>query len=78
MKLFITKKCIMEKMKEQLAELLEVDEVKDSDVLEDFECWDSLTILSIIAWASENYGKTLLAKDINKAKTVGGLLALLK
>ena len=68
----------MEKMKEQLAELLEVDEVKDSDVLEDFECWDSLTILSIIGWASENYGKTLLAKDINKAKTVGGLLALLK
>ena len=68
----------MEKMKEQLAELLEVDEVKDSDVLEDFECWDSLTIFSIIAWASENYGKTLLAKDINKAKTVGGLLALLK
>lgn len=68
----------MEKMKEQLAELLEVDEVKDSDVLEDFECWDSLTILSIIAWASENYGKTLLAKDINKTKTVGGLLALLK
>ena len=68
----------MEKMKEQLAELLEVDEVKDSYVLEDFECWDSLTILSIIAWASENYGKTLLAKDINKAKTVGGLLALLK
>ena len=68
----------MEKMKEQLAELLEVDEVKDSDVLEDIECWDSLTILSIIAWASENYGKTLLAKDINKAKTVGGLLALLK
>ena len=68
----------MEKMKEQLAELLEVDEVKDSDVLEDFECWDSLTSLSIIAWASENYGKTLLAKDINKAKTVGGLLALLK
>ena len=68
----------MEKMKEQLAELLEVDEVKDSDVLEDFKYWDSLTILSIIAWASENYGKTLLAKDINKAKTVGGLLALLK
>ena len=62
MKLFITKKCIMEKMKEQLAELLEVDEVKDSDVLEDFECWDSLTILSIIAWASENYGKTLLGQ----------------
>lgn len=68
----------MEKMKEELAELLEVDKVKDEEVLVDFECWDSLTVLSIIAWASENYGKTLLAKDIKDAKTVGGLLVLLK
>lgn len=63
---------------EQLAELLEADEVKDAEVLEDFECWDSLTILSIIALASEKYGKTLLAKDINEAKTIGGLVALMK
>ena len=48
----------MEKMYEELAELLEVDEVKGNEVLSDFECWDSLTVLSIIAWASENYGKT--------------------
>lgn len=68
----------MEKMKEELAELLEVDDVKDDEVLADFECWDSLTILSIIAWASENYGKTLLAKNVSEAKTVGGLLILLK
>lgn len=68
----------MEKMHEELAELLEVDELNNEDVLADFECWDSLTVLSIIAWASENYGKTLLAKDVNEAKTVGGLLALLK
>lgn len=68
----------MEKMYEELAELLEVDEVKDNEVLSNFECWDSLTVLSIIAWASENFGKTLLAKDVNEAKTVGGLLALLK
>ena len=63
---------------EQLAELLEADEVKDTEVLEDFECWDSLTILSIIALASEKYGKTLLSKDINEAKTIGGLVALMK
>ncbi len=68
----------MEKIYEELAELLEVDEVKGNEVLSDFECWDSLTVLSIIAWASENYGKTLLAKDVNEAKTVEGLLALLK
>lgn len=68
----------MEKIYEELAELLEVDWVKDEEVLADFECWDSLTVLSIIALASENYGKTLLAKDVNEARTVGGLVALLK
>ena len=68
----------MEKMKEELAELLEVDEIVQDEVLADFECWGSLTVLSIIAWASENYGKTLLAKDVNRAETVGGLLTLLK
>lgn len=68
----------MENIYEQLAELLEVDEVNDAEVLEDFECWDSLTVLSIIALASENYGKTLLAKDVNEARTVGRLVALLK
>lgn len=68
----------MEKMYEELAELLEVEQVVDGDRLKDFECWDSLTVLSIIAWASENYGKTLLAKDVNDAETVGGLIALLR
>ena len=60
----------MEKIYEELAELLEVDSVKDDEVLADFECWDSLTVLSIIALASENYGKTLLAKDVNEAQIV--------
>lgn len=68
----------MEKIYEELAELLEVDSVKDDEVLTDFECWDSLTVLSIIALASENYGKTLLAKDVNEARTIGGLVALMK
>lgn len=68
----------MENIYRQLAELLEVDEVKDSDVLEDFECWDSLTILSIIALASEKYNKTFSANEINEAKTVGKLIALIQ
>lgn len=68
----------MEKIYDELAELLEIEKVSDEDILSDFECWDSLTILSIIALASENYGKTLFAKDINEAKTVGSLITLLK
>ena len=68
----------MEKICEELAELLEVDSVQDDEVLTDFECWDSLTVLSIIALASEKYNKKLLAKDINASKTIGGLIALMK
>ena len=68
----------MEKICEELAELLEVDSVQDDEVLTDFECWDSLTVLSIIALASEKDNKTLLAKDINASKTIGGLIALMK
>ena len=68
----------MEKICEELAELLEVDSVQDDEVLTDFECWDSLTVLSIIALASEKYYKTLLAKDINASKTIGGLIDLMK
>ncbi|MDR2085181.1 MAG: phosphopantetheine-binding protein [Bacteroidales bacterium] len=67
----------MEKIYEELAELLEVDNINDDDVLKEFEAWDSLTILSIIALASENYNKTLLAKDINGAENVGNLIALI-
>lgn len=67
----------MEAIYEQLAELLEVDQVRDTDVLADFECWDSLTILSIIAMASENYDVTLLAKEITNAKSVSGLISLI-
>ncbi len=63
----------MEDFKNQLAELLEVDNVNDTDVLTDFECWDSLTILSIIAVASENYSVLLNNDDIRNAGTVGGL-----
>ena len=68
----------MEKIYDELAELLEVDLVRDDDVLDELECWDSLTVLSIIALASESYGKTLLAKDVREAQTIGRLVDLLK
>jgi len=37
-----------------------------------------LTILSIIAFAGENYNVTLSAADINNSKTIGGLKDLIK
>jgi acyl carrier protein len=61
-----------------IAELLEVDNVEMNDEFTSFECWDSMTILSIIAFVDENYSVALSAADINKSKTVGGLIELIE
>lgn len=68
----------MNNFKTEIAELLEVDNVELNEELAKFECWDSLTILSIIALTGENYNVTLSAADINNSKTVGGLMELIK
>jgi len=68
----------MENFDENIAEILEVDNIEMNDGLASFECWDSLTILSIIAFAGENYNVTLSAADINNSKTIGGLKDLIK
>ena len=47
------------------------------DVLEDFDYWDSLAILSIISMASESYKKTFKAADIRECKTIGDLCKLI-
>ena len=59
----------------ELAEVLEVDEVKPDDVLLDFETWDSLTELSVLATVDASYGVNLTAADLRNLKTVGELVA---
>jgi acyl carrier protein len=68
----------MEDFESVVAELLEVDSVNLKDELSAFECWDSLTILSIIAVTDTNYGVTLNAADVNEAKTIGGLKEMIR
>ncbi|MDR0605452.1 MAG: acyl carrier protein [Bacteroidales bacterium] len=63
----------MDNFIEQIAEILEVDTVTTNDVLTEFEAWDSLAVLSIIALADEYYGVTLSAAEVRNAKTVGGV-----
>jgi len=63
----------MEDFENTLSEILEVDAVNPDDKLESFECWDSLTILSIIAIADSKYGVMLNANDVYIAQTIGGL-----
>lgn len=67
----------MNNFREQMAELLEEDNVQMTDKLTDFEAWDSLTQLSIIALAGENYGVTISATELTEAVTVGGVKKLI-
>ena len=68
----------MEKFLEQMSKILEEDSVKLDDELEQFDAWDSLTILSIIAYASEGYGIIISAKEIREAHTVEGIWKLIQ
>lgn len=67
----------MDKYLEFLKELLEEENINQSDVLTSFEAWDSLTILSIIASADEQFNVTINSKEILEANTVGGLINLI-
>jgi len=62
----------------KLAEILEVERVKAADVLSDFDYWDSLTILSILAMLDSAYGINLTATDLRQMKTAGELAAALQ
>jgi acyl carrier protein len=68
----------MENFLEKMAELFEVDRVLLTDTIIDFDAWDSLTSLSIIAYIGEEYQKTISATQITEAETIGGLYELIK
>lgn len=68
----------MENFESTIAELLEVESVRPDQKLESFECWDSLTQLSIIAVADTNFKANITAKEIIEAETIGGLKALIE
>ncbi len=61
---------------EKLEELMELDEGTlsiDSD-LTDIEEYDSMALLSIIAFADKNFGKKLTADQLVKVTTVESLI----
>ncbi|KIA99830.1 acyl carrier protein [Flavobacterium sp. KMS] len=68
----------MEDFLEKMAELFEEDTVELTDSIVDFDAWDSLTSLSIIAYSGEEFQKSITSAQIIEAKTIGGLYELLK
>ena len=59
-----------EKFYTELAEILEVDEVTPNAILHDFDNWDSLTALSIMAMLDKGYGVNISTTDLNSIATV--------
>lgn len=61
---------------ENIADILEVepDEVQEDMVLEDFETWDSVAVLSVIAMMDEHFGKYPHASEIRSYIKVGDLM----
>ena len=54
----------MEELIEKLAEILEVEELDVTKKFTDYEEWDSLSSLSIIAILDSDYGITMKHSDI--------------
>lgn len=68
----------MENFIPSIAELLEEETVELTDHLDSFEAWDSLTILSIIAFCDSEYNVQLSAAEIENSETVLGIKTLIE
>ncbi|MFH0725706.1 MAG: acyl carrier protein [Pseudomonadota bacterium] len=51
--------------------------IKETDMLTDFEGWDSMAMLGFIAMLDEHFGLIVPPEKISKAKAVTDLMALL-
>lgn len=64
---------------EVIADILELqlDEITEESVLEDFETWDSIAVLSVISVITEETGLFPHADDIKKMRTVSEIMVAL-
>jgi acyl carrier protein len=63
---------------QRLAEILDVEEVKAEDTLKDFDEWDSLSVLSVLAMADSKYGIAIRAEEIRSVVTAADLAGLVE
>lgn len=60
----------MGELKEKLAEILEVDELDATKKFSDYEEFDSLAALTILAMLDSDYHKSMKASDIRGFETI--------
>lgn len=57
----------------KMAIIMEVDTANPTDILRDYEVWDSLAILSLIAMAQTDYKCRISKEDLDSLVTSGDL-----
>lgn len=60
----------MEELREQLAELLEVEELDLTKKFSDYEEFDSLAVLTILAMLDSDYNKSMKAADLRAYESI--------
>lgn len=60
----------------EVADVMDIQELQLSDVLESYPEWDSLSILSVIAMVGCKYGVNLTAREVRRAGTAKDLYDL--
>ena len=68
----------MTKLYQELAEILEVDEVLPGQELQGFEAWDSLAALSLVVAVRDSFGVIITTADLRRATTVADLEGLVR
>lgn len=66
----------MDEMSVEIADILEVESVADSDELKSFAKWDSLAVLSLLAFLDKQYNVQLYNSDLENVKTVADVKQL--
>jgi acyl carrier protein len=61
----------------EMAKILEADQVKGEDALRDFDLWDSLTVLAVLAFVDESYSVNISALEMAEIETIDDLHALI-
>ena len=68
------------KIIEQLKDILEIEniEVNLEDNFRDYENWDSMAALSVIAMIDDEFGVVINGEDFRQLNTVGDLIQAVK
>jgi acyl carrier protein len=66
----------MDKFCERFAAVLDLAEVKPTDVLEDLPDWDSLAALTVVVMLGSDFGVHLKASDLRNLSTIQDLQEL--